>query len=320
MRQCHRASRASLAARARLTAFGAIVAALMLTLAGGAFGSPSSGSGRQMMSQRRIRRIALQEAKLAGDPHPLLIEHASGTVAQAQRVTSGSDAVIPEGRMSAEPVYLVVIRGRFVLSRASPPRGARFPHGSVLTLTILARSGFIAGRSLSTKMPDLSGLGKVTVDLRARGGIPRVVRAQLLADARSAAAKHGERKPHEIEAVRSTERRARRLEEQARPGRQRVLGGHREVYLVAMKGRFTFICEGPASPRRRRAARCQRPHVLMLIVARHGGRVLAPAGWGDRYPDLRAAGVPVRLRRLRRSAAGRVRGPRHVQHGGSGPD
>lgn len=120
---------------------------------------------------------------------------------------------------------------------------------------------------------------------------PATVRAELLKDARSLAARHKEPRPYDIQAVLTTERRARQLEDAARPGHERVFGGDTAVYFIAMKGRFTFVCEKAPGTH----PSCQRTPVLMAMVSVATKKVLVSTEWGEQYPNLNALGTPVRL-------------------------
>ena len=121
-------------------------------------------------------------------------------------------------------------------------------------------------------------------------GIPRAARAQLLGSALTVAAAEGDRHPHDIRAVRTTSSGA---------GRAIhcdctfvVPPPSAPVYLVAMRGHFS--CNTCSSPHGRTIG----PGTVITLEF----PVATPSHWtdfgfGNRYPNLRAAGTPVRLAR-----------------------
>lgn len=122
----------------------------------------SSCSQRPHLSERRILRIALRAAASAGDRRPALIQHGQGTRRKANRLASGD--IVPGCRWS----YLIAERGHFVLRDAHTPPGAPPPSGRVLTLVVDAATTRVTDFGVSNRYPKLSGLGRVTTDLRRR--------------------------------------------------------------------------------------------------------------------------------------------------------
>ncbi|MGN6372630.1 MAG: hypothetical protein ACTHM1_06530 [Solirubrobacteraceae bacterium] len=125
---------------------------------------PSAPIAPARVPKTRILAIALAAAKADGDSTPTLVQHVLSTRRRAVRVTSGGDLV--EGE---EPVYAVEVRGHFLAANASRPLGAPPPRGSVLTLVLDASTGKPLDWGLSNTSAHLGRLGRVIVDLRARG-------------------------------------------------------------------------------------------------------------------------------------------------------
>ena len=129
-----------------------------------------------------------------------------------------------------------------------------------------------------------------------RGGIPAKVRAALLKDAKSMAASAGRRRahPYDIQAVLTTEAKARTLDE----GRNETLltVGSGSVYVVAMRGTFRVICEGGPCPANLAPGNRRTYPVLMFWVPVSTMEVAGPdSDVFTGYPNLASAGVPVRL-------------------------
>jgi hypothetical protein len=68
---------------------------------------------------------------------------------------------------SVNASYLIAIRGHFVGDPPRPP-GSRAPTGSVMTMVVDATTGKVTDGGLGNSYPDLSTLGPVTTDLRAK--------------------------------------------------------------------------------------------------------------------------------------------------------
>lgn len=94
-----------------------------------------------------------------GDSSPTSIEHVEAPRNEAVFATSND--VIPDSRET----FLVVERGSFVdHNRAFRLPGGSPLSGSVLTLVIDASSGQVTDFGIQDNVPDLSGLGPITVD------------------------------------------------------------------------------------------------------------------------------------------------------------
>src|SRR5262249_29020810 len=110
---------------------------------------------------------ALDVVAGAGDPEPVLIQHARGTRFEVTR-TTGSMV------FSDAPSYIVVTEGDF---QARVPRTARHgPPGDEVVVAYRFRvlvfdieTGQITDCGLSNERPDLASLGDVVTDYDARG-------------------------------------------------------------------------------------------------------------------------------------------------------
>ncbi len=120
--------------------------------------------------------------------------------------------------------------------------------------------------------------------------IPASARAGLLAAAIATATEHGDSHPRDIEAVRTTHRQAERILDPG--GELRVVPASAPVYVLAMRGHFN--CNS-----------CTHPHgvtfgsagVITLQFLNLSDLHNVVFGWGVPYPNLKAAGTPVRLGR-----------------------
>jgi len=120
-------------------------------------------------------------------------------------------------------------------------------------------------------------------------GIPANARAALLAAAIASATRQGDRRPHDIEAVRTSHRKAERI--LCGECESKLLPQSAPVYVIAMRGHFNCdICApppghtiGPAS-------------VITLEFAVANMQSLE-SSYGGSYPNLKAVGTPVLLRR-----------------------
>jgi hypothetical protein len=111
------------------------------------------------------------------------------------------------------------------------------------------------------------------------------VRRVLLREALAVAARHKERGPSDIEALRITEAQAQELENQTRQGTTNRTGGRKAVYFVAMRGSFKEACT---------TGTCPAESVLMLRLSTKTGQVM-DSSLTNSYPNLAAVGVPVAL-------------------------
>jgi hypothetical protein len=125
-------------------------------------------------------------------------------------------------------------------------------------------------------------------------GISATARAALLRAATALATMHGDRHPYDIEAVRTTHRKA-----------ERMLCGNCElyvvppgapVYVVAMRGHFNCSrCSGPPHIHRRFDKRFAPATVITLQFLDPEDLRNFVFGYNVPYPHLKAAGTPVRL-------------------------
>jgi hypothetical protein len=119
-----------------------------------------------------------------------------------------------------------------------------------------------------------------------KGGIEQGLAAQLLAVAERDALAAGEAHPYDIEAVSTTLEGLSRAEGNVSPPPS---VGSQPVYLVAMRGRFSCgTCNVP------RGARAPTGSVLRLTLTAPD-LFRAGFGLGGQYPEMRAAGTPLRL-------------------------
>jgi hypothetical protein len=79
----------------------------------------------------RLEAIAGGAAKANGDAHP-----SSVMVFTSRRHEANIAAGAGTGVFGTEPVYLVVLRGHFICSDCSGPRGHAPPRGNVITLVL----------------------------------------------------------------------------------------------------------------------------------------------------------------------------------------
>jgi hypothetical protein len=114
----------------------------------------------------QIPGLARAIAAKSGDNAPSLIQHATGTRADADRVVSG-DVVF-----SDQPSYLIAVHGHFTVTPQLPPipPGVSIPPQpktltySTMTLVVDASTGQVTDYGLTNDNPDLSALGPVTTD------------------------------------------------------------------------------------------------------------------------------------------------------------
>jgi hypothetical protein len=162
-------------------------------------------------------------------------------------------------------------------------------------------------------VPVAVALLAVVVHSAAAGGpgIPAGERAALLEEARAFAARKGDSKPYDIQAVLTTAVRADRA---LNPGstmpscESSPSCASWPTYAVAMRGHF--VCDACSVPRGARA-----PHGMVLTYA--VAAIKPPPMWlalgfglSDQYPNLEAAGAPVTLYRGQAGPERRTRRPR----------
>ncbi len=119
--------------------------------------------------------------------------------------------------------------------------------------------------------------------------IPPSVRAQLRGQALRAAAEDGDRHPYDIQAVRTTAGEAERIT-CGRGCSSNVPPPGTPIYLIALRGRFWCnTCSHPPG------AGVGRGSVITLEIPLAASLSVSAFGFGGPYPNLRAAGIPVRL-------------------------
>jgi len=138
----------------------AIALSAMITL----WHSPAGGSTVSPMPRSTVSRLtsfALRLARSSGDPRPDSVLVVRTTHARALRVATPGDTVPGNGR---KLVYLVVMRGDFTASFASPPSGRRLPTGTYLDVTIDPATFKVLDLGLNHHAPviPLSNFGQVT--------------------------------------------------------------------------------------------------------------------------------------------------------------
>lgn len=106
------------------------------------------------LSEHRIKRIALNAAAGAGDPHPTLIQHAEGSRFACN--LPSKDLVFDWSW-----AYLIAIRGQFKVNTSYRP-----VYASVLTIVLDAKTGRGEDFGVSDHYPNLAEVGKVTTDYR----------------------------------------------------------------------------------------------------------------------------------------------------------
>jgi hypothetical protein len=117
--------------------------------------------------------------------------------------------------------------------------------------------------------------------------IPPSARAALLGAATAIATRHGDSHPYDVEAVRTTHRKAERV--LGTGGELYVVPPNAIVYVVAMRGHFNCNCSHP------RGARIEPATVITLQFLNPGDLRNVVFGYGVAYPRLKAGGTPVRL-------------------------
>lgn len=119
--------------------------------------SPASAAGAALTAAQ-VTQIAEGFATAMNDSFPTTIEHVASTRHQAVFALSADDVPGPGS------VYAIVMRGQFIDENAPRPPEASAPTGPVLTMVIDAGTGELTDFGIGNQVPDLSGLGTVTVD------------------------------------------------------------------------------------------------------------------------------------------------------------
>jgi hypothetical protein len=133
------------------------------------------------------------------------------------------------------------------------------------------------------------GLAAASLAAPRSSGISASARAELRSAAISVAARNGDAHPYDIEAVRTTHRKAERLLDPG-SGELYVVPPSAPVYVVAMRGHFSCkYCSHPQGvnfgPAKVITLQFLDPHNLKNVVF----------GYSVPYPRLKKVGTPVRL-------------------------
>lgn len=121
----------------------------------------TAGTPISAVAADRLRTGMLQMAELSGDAHPESVRAVATTQDKALLAATPGDFVPgSEGR----PVFLVVMKGSFTLTRVSRPPNAAAPTGRYLTVTIDPESFRLMDLGLGDQPPpvDLDSYGPVT--------------------------------------------------------------------------------------------------------------------------------------------------------------
>ena len=122
-------------------------------------------------------------------------------------------------------------------------------------------------------------------------GIPAGARAALLKAATRIAEDHGDGRPHDVRAVRTTHYEAERI--LCGDCELKVVAPSAPVYVVAMRGHFNCnICKGGPP-----GTHFSPATVITLQFVNPRNLDDVAFGYGGPYPDLKAAGTPVLLKR-----------------------
>lgn len=105
--------------------------------AGGCAGSRHATALPGLTAKRlaRLEAMVRTTAKADGDAHP-----SSATVFASRRHEANIAAGAGTGVFGSQPVYLVVVRGRFVCTGCSGPAGHTPPRGDVITMVLARRT------------------------------------------------------------------------------------------------------------------------------------------------------------------------------------
>jgi hypothetical protein len=107
----------------------------------------SSTTSSIAITPQEAQQIALKRAIGAGDSSPTIsvTSDSLGNAVAAMQDSPGSAPVEPE-----TPVYLVTMRGNFVLGLAHVPKGHKTPTGNILQV-VVSYSGFVLGLHLGSE-------------------------------------------------------------------------------------------------------------------------------------------------------------------------
>jgi hypothetical protein len=111
-------------------------------------GAPPPPSALEL---RGLAQLALGSATLAGDAHPTDAVVVPTTRHIAEQIDAG------DGGEASTPSYFVLLHGHFTVDEA--PAGGRFPTGTILTLTVDARTNHYSDYGVGSRMPDLDAIG-----------------------------------------------------------------------------------------------------------------------------------------------------------------
>ena len=138
--------------------------------------------------------------------------------------------------------------------------------------------------------------------LAAPTSIPSSVRADLLKEAKTVAAQEGDHHPYDIQAVRTTRLKALRQQRDITFSSCELTPScaNAPVYVLAMRGRFSCAtCKLPPPSHGKHRGRSHPGLRGSVITLEFEAKQPLPHsggyGFGNRYPNLKALGVPVRL-------------------------
>jgi hypothetical protein len=112
------------------------------------------------MTTAEIRDTALVMSNKDGEAAPTAIEETSGTLGHvAHALDPGASVPAITDPRTGQPwgdsaVYVVTMRGHFA-AYGPAPRKVRRPKGTVLSITIDAKSGFVVTQTLGNVVPNL---------------------------------------------------------------------------------------------------------------------------------------------------------------------
>jgi hypothetical protein len=120
-------------------------------------------------------------------------------------------------------------------------------------------------------------------------GIPQTIRTALLERALHSAAIHGDAHPYDIEAVRTTHKKAGSLY----GGPSSKPTANTPVYVVAMRGHFNCFCAPPPNDH----IPSPKGLVITFEIIANTPELETAIRWsiGDHYPRLQSVGTPVHL-------------------------
>jgi hypothetical protein len=135
----------------------------------------------------------------------------------------------------------------------------------------------------------LAGLASASPGKSHAPGIPPGARAALPRAATAIATSHGDSHPYDVEAVRTSHRKAERI--LGTGGELYVVPPNANVYVVAMRGHFN--CNSCSHPAHIHGFAPAAVITLQFLSLREPRNVVF--GYGGPYPHLSAGGTPVRL-------------------------